>query len=53
MKKVVMVWKDLGESAEEVTERHLEAHPEHREAGYDLLVIGWQEPDVDGAGKAS
>jgi len=49
-KQTIIVWKELGESADEVIERHIEANPEHREAGYDLLVICWQDSDPDGAG---
>jgi len=50
MKKVVIVWKNPGESANEVIERHLEANPEHRGQGFDLFTISWQDPDANGAG---
>ena len=41
VKKVITIWKEPGEPADEVIERHLETHPEHQGPGYNLLVIGW------------
>jgi len=52
-KQTIMVWKNPGESFEEVTERHLSTHPEHRGQGFDLAVIGWMEPGSYVAEQAS
>ncbi len=39
----VLVWRNLGESAEAAAAQHLAAHPKDRSAV--LLIVGWTEPE--------
>ena len=37
----VIVWRDLGVSAEETKRNYLAEYPEH--AGKEIIVVGWME----------